>query len=92
MLRRPLPLLLACVALLAGGVATGCGSSSGSSSAGLTAMVLREALAYVEVTLRPSGAARDDALAAAGKLLNTPARRHGSAGCFSRPSPRPTRR
>ena len=36
-------------------------------------MVPRDALAYVEVTLRPSGATRDDALAAAGKLLNTPA-------------------
>jgi hypothetical protein len=72
MLRRPLPLLLACVALIAGGVAAGCGSSSGSSGSGLTAMVPREALAYFEVTLRPSGAARDDALAAAGKLLNSP--------------------
>ena len=69
---RPLPLLLACVALIAGGVATGCGSSSGSSGSGLTAKVPREALAYFEVTLRPSGAARDDALAAAGKLLNSP--------------------
>jgi hypothetical protein len=71
MLRRPLPLLVTCVLLVVAAVVAGCGSSAGSSSSELAAAVPRDALLYTEVTLRPSGATRDDALAAAGKILDT---------------------
>ncbi len=71
MLRRAPAPLLALVALLAAVVVAGCGSSAASGGPDLTAAVPRDALVYVEATLRPQGGARDGALAAAGKVLHT---------------------
>lgn len=71
MLRRSAAPLLLLAALLTAVVAAGCGSSAASGGVDLEAAVPRDALMYVEATLRPQGDARDGALAAAGKVLRT---------------------
>jgi hypothetical protein len=67
-MRRRLALSLAIplAALLAG-----CGSSSSGGDSDPAAVTPRGVPFYLEVTLRPEGATRDDALAAAGKVLDT---------------------
>lgn len=60
------------LAVLAAALAAGCGGDSGSGSGdGPAGLVPRDAALYVEVTVRPEGDLREDALAAAGKVLDT---------------------
>jgi hypothetical protein len=61
---------LALVAALTVAIAAGCGSGD-ETAADPAAVVPARAPAYVEVTVAPEGAQRDDALAAAGKVLGT---------------------
>ena len=49
-----------------------CGGGGGAADADPATAVPRDALAYVEVAVRPDGDVREDALAAAGKILRTP--------------------
>ncbi len=53
-------------------VLAACGSSGGSADADPATAVPRDALLYAEATVRPEGQKREDALAAAGKVLQTP--------------------
>jgi hypothetical protein len=60
------------LAVLAAALAAGCGGDSGSGSGdGPAGLVPRDAALYVEATVRPEGDLREDALAAAGKVLDT---------------------
>jgi len=67
MLRRLAPLAVAVLAV----VVAACGSSGSGADADPAAVAPPGAPFYVEVTLRPEGGVRDDALAAAGKVLRT---------------------
>jgi hypothetical protein len=58
--------------LLASTVLAACGSSGGASDADPASAVPRDALFYLEATVRPEGELREDALAATGKILRTP--------------------
>jgi Protein of unknown function (DUF3352) len=49
-----------------------CGGAGGAAEADPATAVPRDAMAYFEVTVRPDGDLREDALAAAGKVLRTP--------------------
>lgn len=49
-----------------------CGSGGGAADADPATAVPRDALFYLEATVRPEGDVREDALAAAGKVLRTP--------------------
>jgi uncharacterized protein DUF3352 len=49
-----------------------CGGGGGAADADPATAVPRDALVYVEVAVRPDGDVREDALAAAGKILRTP--------------------
>jgi hypothetical protein len=49
----------------------GCGGGAASGEADPATAVPRDALFYLEVSVRPEGAVKEDALAAAGKLLRT---------------------
>ena len=53
-------------------VLAACGSSGGAADADPATAVPRDALLYLEATVRPEGQQREDALAAAGKVLQTP--------------------
>lgn len=53
----------------AAAVLAGCGGGGASADDGPASLVPRDAALYVEATIRPEGAVRDDALAAAGKVL-----------------------
>src|SRR4051812_42796632 len=61
---------LAALSLLAAFVVA-CGSGSASGGADPGALVPADAMAYVEVTVRPDGDVREEALDAAGKVLHT---------------------
>jgi Protein of unknown function (DUF3352) len=50
----------------------GCGGGGGAGDADPATAVPRDAMAYVELAVRPEGDLREDALAAAGKVLLTP--------------------
>jgi hypothetical protein len=65
--RAPLACLLVVLWLV-----VGCGGSSGSGGTGPASAVPHDAAMYFEATVRPEGSQRDDALAAAGKVLATP--------------------
>jgi Protein of unknown function (DUF3352) len=66
MLRAAISLLCVLVAL----IAAGCGESgSGGEGDGPAALVPADALLYAEAAIRPQGDAREDALAAAGKIM-----------------------
>ena len=66
----PRAVLLALISLLSA-VAAGCGGSPASGGDDPASAVPANAAFYVEATVRPSGDLRDDALAAAGKVLRT---------------------
>jgi hypothetical protein len=53
-------------------VAVACGGAGAAADADPATAVPRDAMAYVEITVRPEGDLREDALAAAGKVLRTP--------------------
>jgi hypothetical protein len=71
-----LGLLVACLGLL---LVAGCGESAGDGGADPAAAVPANAAVYVEALVRPEGRRREDALAAASKVLRTddPRRRLG---------------
>jgi hypothetical protein len=67
MTRRPLLPALVAVAL----AVAGCGGGPEASDAGPATLVPADAALYVEATVKPEGQLREDALAAAGKVLDT---------------------
>jgi hypothetical protein len=62
--------LLAALSLVAALVAA-CGGGAGSGEADPASAAPGNAMAYIEIAVRPEGETRDDALAAAGKVLRT---------------------
>lgn len=62
----------ALVLLCLTGLLAGCGGGSASGGEDPASAVPRDAAIYLEATVRPEGALREDALAAAGKVLRTP--------------------
>jgi hypothetical protein len=63
--------VLASLAVVFAAFAAGCGGESASGGDDPASAVPRDAAMYFEATLRPEGALREDALAAAGKVLQT---------------------
>jgi len=64
--------LAALAVLCLTGPLAGCGGGSASGGEEPASAVPRDAAVYFEATVRPEGALREDALAAAGKVLRTP--------------------
>ena len=67
MTRRPLLLAVLAAAL----TGAGCGGGPEATDAGPASLVPADATLYVQATVRPQGQQREDALAAAGKVLDT---------------------